>query len=360
MTRLILEPHSFSLGALLRQSVLNHTVSRFKERYRFLKYASTAIVISFHVSSNSLSHAAERAVTTHTYKQVGDLQIKLDCIRPVADETIRPAIVWIHGGALINGGRQSNPSRLFNPLLEAGFALISIDYRLAPETKLPDIIQDLQDAFAWIHEEGSERLGIDPRRIGVMGGSAGGYLTLVAGFRATPRPKALVSFWGYGDLIGPWYSQPSPHPRHHRVTITEEAARQQVAGPPIANVKEREGHGGHFYQFCRQRGIWPSEVSGWDPHAQPERFTPYMPLQNVDADYPSTLLIHGMDDTDVPYEQSVMMAERFMEMSITHQLISVEDAEHGLSGGDYDTVDNAYLQAIRFAIKHVRDAGGGD
>ena len=51
--------------------------------------------------------------------------------------------------------------------------------------------------------------------VAVSGGSAGGYLTLVTGYRVKPWPKALVAFWGYGDLVGPWYSEPSPHPRHH-------------------------------------------------------------------------------------------------------------------------------------------------
>src|SRR5437660_1618353 len=51
---------------------------------------------------------------------------------------------------------------------------------------------------------------IDPKKIAVMGGSAGGYLTLTSGFRVKPRPAALVSFWGYGDIAGAWYSRPDP------------------------------------------------------------------------------------------------------------------------------------------------------
>ncbi|MHC4996640.1 MAG: alpha/beta hydrolase, partial [Planctomycetota bacterium] len=272
--------------------------------------------------------------TTHTYKTAGDLQIKLDCIRPDNKDTL-PVIVWIHGGALINGGRQSVSRRLRQPLLDAGFAIVSIDYRLAPETKLPQIIEDLEDAFTWINTQGPSKLNIDPQRVGVMGSSAGGYLTLTAGFRARPRPKALVAFWGYGDLIGPWYSQPSPHPRHNRRPITEKEARAQVdPSKPIANAQDRNGNGGLFYVYTRQQGTWPSEVSNWNPHTQPEKYNPYMPVKNVDKNYPPTLLIHGDQDTDVPHKQSEMMAAQFTKNKTPHEFISVLNAEHGLGGGN--------------------------
>ena len=44
------------------------------------------------------------------------------------------------------------------------------------------------------------------------------------GFRAKPRPVAVVSYWGYGDLVGDWYSKPSPHPVHNRVKVSREEA----------------------------------------------------------------------------------------------------------------------------------------
>ena len=84
--------------------------------------------------------------------------------------------------------------------------------------------------------------------------------------------------------------------------LTKEEAWQQVAGPPIADVKDRKGNGGGFYQYCRQTGSWPKAVSGWDPKTEPEKFYPYMAVKNVTADYPPTLLFHGELDTDVPLE----------------------------------------------------------
>ncbi|MDP6445923.1 MAG: alpha/beta hydrolase, partial [Pirellulaceae bacterium] len=152
---------------------------------------------------------------TYTYKTVGELKVQADVYRP-DDRQVRDIVVWIHGGALINGSRQGVSGRVRKWALGAGHALVSIDYRLSPETQLPGVVSDLEDAFKWIRAEGPKLFNGNADKIAVAGGSAGGYLTLTSGFRVKPRPTALLSLWGYGDLVGEWYSKPSPHPRHHR------------------------------------------------------------------------------------------------------------------------------------------------
>src|SRR5438445_6850866 len=94
----------------------------------------------------------EERVETYIYKQVGDLKVKADVYTKGASPH-RPVLVWIHGGALIVGHRESVDRRLKDAFLETGGAVISIDYRLAPETQLPEIIQDIEDAFHWIREK---------------------------------------------------------------------------------------------------------------------------------------------------------------------------------------------------------------
>ncbi len=305
-----------------------------------------------------LGAAEEPAIRKRTfvYKQVGELAIKADVHR-ADDRAVRPVVVWIHGGALINGHRKGIDRRVRRILLEAGYVLVSIDYRLAPETKLPEIIEDLEDAFAWVHREGPNLFQGDTRRVAVMGGSAGGYLTLTAGYRARPRPAALVAFWGYGDLIGDWYSKPSPHPRHHRSKLTRSEAWREVSGPPIADSRNRKGSGGAFYEYCRQTGSWPKSVSGWDPHTQAEAFFPFMPLRNVDAQYPPTLLIHGTHDTDVPYEQSELMARELKRNRVVHELVTIQGGEHGLAGGDPERIEKAYDTALEFVNRYLRRDG---
>ncbi len=289
---------------------------------------------------------------TYAYKTVGDLQIKADVHR-FDDSVVRPVVVWIHGGALIMGNR-GGLFGVSEMMLEAGYVVVLIDYRLAPETQLPSIIEDLEDALAGVRTRGRELFNADTSKIAVMGSSAGGYLTLTSGFRAEHRPTVLVSFWGYGDLVGDWYSQPSERARHNRRQVSAEEAYGQVSGPPISDARDRDGNGGTFYTYSRQNGLWPKEVSGWDPHTQTENFFPFMPVKNVTSDYPPTMLIHGTEDTDVPYEQSVMMAEQFTQHGVPHELVTIPGAEHGLPGGDRELVAKAYDDAVAWVNRYMR------
>lgn len=291
-------------------------------------------------------------VDTITYKRVDDLAIRADVYRDPS-WTDRPAVVWIHGGALIMGNRGEVPAWLLAAAGDDRFVVASIDYRLAPETKLPAIIEDVEDAFAWLRGEGRQRFGVDPGRVGVAGGSAGGYLSLTAGFRVRPHVRAVVSHWGYGDLIGDWYTQPSPHPCHHEVTPTTEEAVREVSGPPISDDRDRPGNGWIFYQYCRQHGTWPSAVSDWDPVRDAERFTPYMPIDNVAPDYPPTLLLHGQLDTDVPHDRSELVAAALSAQGVEHELLSIPGAEHGLDGVEPAVVGEAVDRTVSFLREHL-------
>src|SRR5690242_13259883 len=86
---------------------------------------------------------------TETYKTADGRDIKAD-VYGAGTGAKRPAVVWINGGALIMGSRRGVPRQLREHLLGYGYAIVSIDYRLAPETKLPAIIDDLRDAFRWV------------------------------------------------------------------------------------------------------------------------------------------------------------------------------------------------------------------
>lgn len=296
---------------------------------------------------------AETQKVTYTYKKVDDLEIKADVYRDEGTER-QPVLVWIHGGALIMGNREGIDRRFKTAFAGNGYILVSIDYRLAPETKLPEIIADVEDAFRWVREKGPELFHADPDRIAVAGGSAGGYLTLTAGFRVKPRPVALVPLFGYGSLVADWYAKPSTYPRHNPRKIEREEAYSGVSGKAISDDRERKGNGGNFYLFCRQQGFWPKGVSGWDPSKEPEKFYPYMPIKNVTPDYPPTFLIHGDQDTDVPHEESVLMAAELKKNNVEHRFVSIPGGEHGFGGADKQVVEDAYRDAIAFVKERLK------
>lgn len=290
---------------------------------------------------------------TYCYKQVGDCKIYADVCR-LDEAKGRPTIVWIHGGALISGNRANLHSVQLERYLGAGFNVVSIDYRLAPETKLKFIIEDLRDAFKWLQRHGPELAGVDPDRIAVVGHSAGGYLALMTGFCVKPRPKAIVSFYGYGDIIGEWYSRPDPF-YSQQPAVTKDDAFTVVGKEFISESNSRERF--RFYLYCRQNGLWPKEVAGFDPNKRPKAFEPYCPVRNVTKKYPPTLLLHGDKDTDVPYEQSVLLARMLERHGVEHQLITMTNRGHGFEGGrraaEDPVIAETFDRVVGFLKKHT-------
>jgi len=200
-----------------------------------------------------------------TYKNVGDTELKLHIFRPkgATKDTPRPAYVVIHGG-----GWRSNTAQRFYPyansLVDHGFVGISVEYRLASKDKTKDnattvfdCVKDARAAVRYVRAN-AKQLGVDPDRIAVGGGSAGGHLALAAALfdgidhededlSVSCRPDALVLLFavldtskeGYGHaFIGEDWKKLSP--RHHirpgmPPTILFHGDKDRVAPLPILN-----------------------------------------------------------------------------------------------------------------------------
>ena len=86
-----------------------------------------------------------------------------------------PAAILVHGGGFDEGSKSTNPRPLFQPLADAGFAWFSIDYRMAPEFRFPQAMEDVNSAIRWVKGNARE-YHVDARKIALIGESAGGLL----------------------------------------------------------------------------------------------------------------------------------------------------------------------------------------
>ena len=124
------------------------------------------------------------------YSNVGQ-RVAMDIVRPRAASEKRPAVVLVHGGGFRGGARQSYLPVAIK-LAERGYVAATVSYRLAPRHQFPAAVEDVKAAVRYLRAN-ADRFGIDPDRIGAMGGSAGGHLVLFLGL--TPN---VAEFEGTG------------------------------------------------------------------------------------------------------------------------------------------------------------------
>lgn len=123
----------------------------------------------------------------------GAPDIEVTIFRPAGSETSTlPGIVNIHGGGMIVGHRSWETARVVDIVAEHGVVAVNVEYRLAPEDPYPAGVEDCYAAFIWTHAHAAE-LGIDPARIIVGGGSAGGGLTAAVALLARDRRGPVMA-----------------------------------------------------------------------------------------------------------------------------------------------------------------------
>jgi dipeptidyl aminopeptidase/acylaminoacyl peptidase len=101
--------------------------------------------------------------------------------------------------------------------------------------------------------------------------------------------------------------------------------------------------------YCRQTGRWPQEVVGYDPDKSPRAFDRYCPVRNISREYPPTMLWHGDQDTDVPYQQSVDMNSELERKHVEHEFITIPGGGHG-----FPMTEERFAKLFSFLNKHLK------
>jgi acetyl esterase/lipase len=123
----------------------------------------------------------------------GAPDVALYIYRPRASSGTLPCLFHIHGGGYVTG-TAAMMEPFHRPLaLEAECCIVSVDYRLAPETRFPGCVEDCYAALGWVFKQAAA-IGVDPRRLGVMGESAGGGLAAALALLARDRREYKLTF----------------------------------------------------------------------------------------------------------------------------------------------------------------------
>jgi acetyl esterase/lipase len=152
------------------------------------------------------------------YARAGANELRLDLAMPAEGGPL-PAVVCIHGGGWVGGGRKQM-AQTIEALARRGFVAVAPDYRLAPEHRFPAQVEDCKAAVRWLRANAA-RYRVNPERVGVMGLAAGGHLACLLGVTSkehglegdsgnagqSSRVQAVVSCGGPTDLTKPVWSK---------------------------------------------------------------------------------------------------------------------------------------------------------
>ncbi|NBQ59169.1 MAG: alpha/beta hydrolase [Opitutaceae bacterium] len=283
------------------QAVLKCTMPRF----------APAALLSLALSLISYVQAAEsgpRVLKDLTFLAPNRAE-KLDVYLPatLTAGTLAPAVVWIHGGGWTGGTKnETRAAEICATLAAAGYVAVSIDYRLG-DGAWPTNLHDCKNAVRFLRAHAAE-YHIDPKRIAVAGGSAGGHLALMTGLtadqaefeptaNATPYPGVSSQVRCIIDLYGP----------------ASLLTRLETDAKGVPNGKRKPG--GDLKVF--------GAASIDDPV-----FALASPVSHVAKNAPPVLIIHGLIDGTVDIGQSWSLAGALVRKGVEHEFILVEGAGH--------------------------------
>jgi len=236
-----------------------------------------------------------RAERDLVYTQPDGKDVCLDLYLPEQAEGPLPVVVWVHGGGWRN--RNKNRCPVVGLAKRGTFAAASIDYRLSGEAKFPAQIHDCKAAIRWLRAN-AEKYRLDPNRIGVFGGSAGGHLVALLG--TSGNVEELEGSGGNPDLssrvqaVCDWYG-PSDLTK-----MVEKESVQSLLGGPADDILDR------------------ARLAS--------------PITYVSQDDPPFLIMHGDDDSTVPHEQSVQLTEALRGAGVPVEFVTVDTPEAGGHG----------------------------
>ena len=241
----------------------------------------------------------ERGIVYHREER---RRVRLDIYRPrdgVPEGERLPAVIQVHGGGWILGSRSEQGIPLLNHLAANGWIGFNVDYRLSPRATLPEHVIDVKRAIAWVRKHADE-LGVDPERVAITGGSAGGHLTALAALTA---------------------NDPSLQPGF------EDADTSVMAAVPFYGLYDLLDEAQRYPQY--RDWLFAKVVLKKHVDEAPDLYRSVSPTYRVTDAAPPFLIFHGDQDTLVPVDDARDFARRLEETSRNRVLyVEMPGAEH--------------------------------
>lgn len=257
-------------------------------------------------------------ITDIVYKKVGDREIKLNLYLPLKDgQTLKgePLLIWLDTGCWYsdapgNGGIWGGWNKW--EAIKRGFAVASVSHRPISEASFPAPMEDVRAAVRFLRKHADE-YGYDPDRFAAAGASSGGHLSLTLGISDEKTPfnvgdnldvsgqvQRVIDYYGPADLA----------------VVFDRYAKEAIDCIYLAVGMPREA----------------ADKANAEQYAELQaRAVKYSPITYVDKNFAPTLILHGTNDTIVPFSQSALMYERFRIEGVRTQLVVSDGGVHDIT-----------------------------
>lgn len=236
-----------------------------------------------------------------------DRQLLCDLWQPADGNVSGLAFVYIHGGAWFIGDKDTYTRPFFRHLVAQGHTVMDVAYRLCPEVDIYGMIGDVKRAIAWM-KANADRYGVNPEKIVLGGGSAGGHLALLAGYtpqhpELTPEDikdtdlsvRGVISYYGPTDLLA---------------TYQHEGQQRYLDLPTVPIGKKLDST--EIGQYAGRIDI----LLGGHPQDATYMYQLASPISHVHPGCPPTLLIQGNHDFLVPVDATCTLYTKLVESGV--------------------------------------------
>jgi acetyl esterase/lipase len=227
------------------------------------------------------------------YNKGKDWEVKHDIYFNPKAAKPTPVVFNIHGGGWNHGTKETQTG--FNSWFKMGFAVVNIEYRMFPQATAPAAVEDVRASIMYTVQHAKE-LNIDPNRIVVTGGSAGGHLALMAGLLQNDNKYDGDYKKIKGYTIAAIVDKYGPTDLSTDVAVKGKSVRNWLGPAYVESQKQREAMSPIFY---------------------------------VKKTSPPIYIVHGDSDPTVPYQQSIDLKKKLDEVGVKNQFKTIPGGVHG-------------------------------